>query len=850
MRRTASASSGRPRARGQGRRALRITGGVLLVVVLVAAGLATWTVRRPFPQLDGEAVLAVLDAPVDVARDELGVPSIRASSSRDLFRAQGYVHAQDRFWQMDVSRHTAAGRTAELFGAGQLPSDRFLRTMGWARVAEEEFELLSAESRQILTDYADGVNAYVAERPHRSLGLEYAVLGLSNRDYRPEPWEPVDSLAFLKLMAWDLRSNLDAELERGVLRETLTDEQIVELFPDADGAPTVVAGSGADGTGEAGAEAAQAAAEGAFGGVTEAVAAVDRLVGRPAGTDGIGSNSWVVSGDRTATGLPILANDPHQSIQMPSIWYQVALRCTQRTATCSDDVTGFSFAGVPGVVIGHNDRIAWGFTNMAPDVMDLYVERVDPEDPDRYEVDGETVPFMEVTEELLVAGGEAETLTVRSTRHGPVLTEVYDPIDGYAPQTVDGPYVVALRWTALDPGTTFEALPAMNRARDWESFRQAASLFEVPAQNLVYADTEGTIGYQAPGRIPIRSSGLGRIPAPGWDSSAEWTGYIPFDELPAVTDPAEGFIVTANNPVVGGEYPYLLTTDWDQGYRAARIREELGGSSGVTLQGTQALQGDDRDAAAAAVVPLLLDLASDDERLDTAREVFDGWEYGMAVDSAPAALWGATWSALLARTFHDELPESSWPGASSRWVTVVTRLLDEPDGSWWDDVRTTAVVETRDEVLEGAVADAVDELRDTRGDDPTEWRWGDLHAAEFRSSTLGESGVGPVEALFNRGGVRVGGGTSIVNATAWDPAAGYGVVALPSMRMVIDLGDLDQSLAIHSTGQSGHAFHPHYTSMMRRWAANQQRPLPWTPAAVDFATANTLQLVPEATAEE
>jgi len=839
--------------RGRGRRALRITGGVLLVVVLLAAGLATWTARRPFPQLDGEAVLAVLDAPVEVARDELGVPTIRASSSRDLFRAQGYVHAQDRFWQMDVFRHIAAGRTAELFGAAQLPSDRFLRTMGWARVAEEEIALLSAESQQILADYADGVNAYVVERPHRTLGLEYAVLGLTNPDYRPEPWEPVDSLAFLKLMAWDLRSNLDTELERGVLRETVTDEQLAELFPAADGAPTIVAGAGLPGEqSPAGAEAADAGAAGggAFAGVSDAVTAVDRLVGRPTGADGLGSNSWVVSGDRTATGLPILANDPHLAIQMPSIWYQVGLRCTQQTATCLDDVTGFSFAGVPGVVIGHNDRIAWGFSNMAPDVMDLYVERVDPDDPDRYEVDGETVPFTEVTEELLVAGGEAETLTVRSTRHGPVLTGVYEPVQDYAPQTVEGPYVVALQWTALEPGRTFEALPAINRAQDWESFRAAASLFEVPAQNLVYADTGGTIGYQAPGRIPVRSSGVGRIPAPGWDSSAEWTGFIPFEELPSVTDPAEGFIVAANNPVVGEGYPYLITTDWDQGQRAARIREELGGSSGVTLQGTQALQGDNRDAAAAAVVPVLLELAGEDERLVEARELLEGWRYDMGVDSAPAALWAATWRALLKRTFHDELPESSWPGASSRWVTVVTGLLDEPDSAWWDDIRTTAVLEQRDEVLEEAVVEAVDELRETRGDDPAEWRWGDLHTADFRSSTLGESGIAPVEALFNRDGVRLGGGTSIVNATAWDPAAGYGVAAVPSLRMIVDLGDLDRSLAIHTTGQSGHAFHPHYTSMLRRWAANQQRPMPWTDAAVDFATANTLSLVPESSAPE
>lgn len=784
-----------------------------------------------------------LHAPVEVYRDELGVPHVFASTSGDLFRAQGYVHAQDRFWQMDVWRHIGAGRTAELLGPAGLETDRFLRTLGWERIAREELALIDDETRDILKAYSEGVNAYIAERSAAELGLEYSVLGLQLPSYTPAPWEPVHALTFLKLMAWDLRSNLESEVQRGILSSTLSESQLAELYPPYPRDAPRVGAEPLAASQAAGADSAQAQV--ALSRVADRLAAVRAFTGpRP---DSIGSNSWVVSGDHTETGLPLLANDPHLSIQMPSIWYQVGLHCVERTPECPDEVAGFSFASVPGVIIGHNDRIAWGFTNLAADVMDLYVERVNPENPDQYEVNREWVD-MEVEEQTLkAADGTIETLRVRATRHGPVISDAFEPLDAYqSPEDLGAgdSFVIALRWTALDPGTTIDALPSLNRARDWDDFRTAASKFEVPAQNLVYADVEGNIGFQAPGRIPIRAAGDGRLPVPGWTDEREWTGFIPFGDLPSQLNPGHGRIVIANNPIAGTDYPYLLTTDWDYGYRAERIEQLLEqAGDGLTVDGMGAIQTDAHDGSADWLVPALLAVDSRDQDVVRAQELLRDWDGQADADSTGAAVYGAIWRHLLGQTFGDQMPDSVRPDGGSRWFEVVRRLLEEPDSLWWDNAGTPGV-EDRDDALGAAMATAIHELSERLGQDPGEWRWGDLHRATFRHGTLGESGIRVIEGRFNRGPYPVSGGSSIVNATAWNAGVGYDVTAVPSMRMVADLADLDGSRAIHTTGQSGHAYHQHYEDMIEPWRTGALHPMHWSREAVEDATSNHLRLLP------
>jgi penicillin amidase len=817
---------------------------ITLVVLVVVAGF--WSSRRPFPIVDGEITVPGLAARVDVIRDPQGVPHIYASTAADLFLAQGYVHAQDRFWQMDVWRHIGAGRLSEMFGEDQVETDVFLRTMGWDRLAADQLATASDEARAVLDAYTAGVNAYLRERSPSEIALEYTILELANHSYDPAPWTPVDTLTWGKVMAWDLRGNMDGEIDRALLLGRMTPDELQALYPPYPADHPVIATDGPARPGP-GITPPVVTSSLALADLRAGAERLDALTG--GGGDGIGSNSWVVSGALTDTGSPLLANDPHLGIQIPSIWYQVGLHCTPVTEDCPYDVAGFSFAGVPGVVIGHNRDIAWGLTNLGPDVMDLYVERVDPTNSDRYEVNGEFVP-MEVRREVIeVAGGDAVTIDVRATRHGPVVSGVYGRLDDFARESgldTPDPHVIALRWTALDAGPAIvEPLLALNMATNWNEFRAALELFEVPAQNVIYADRLGNIGYQTPGRIPIRAAGDGRLPVPGWTDDYEWTGFIPFAELPTVFNPPEGYIVTANNAVVDGRYPDLITYDWNYGHRARRIVDMIQATDSFDIETVAAMQNDTYNLNGEWLTPLLLDLdlRGAAPAAQEAQRVLATWSSFNEKDSAGAAIFEATWSELLDAAFSDDLPEGVSAPRGGRWYEAVLGLAAQPEHRLWDDAATPQR-ETRDDILRSALIAAVEYLDDRFGGEPIEWRWGDLHRATFENQTLGRSGIGIVEARLNRGPVRVGGGTDIVNATGWTPEEGFEVDWVPSMRMIVDVADWDRSITVHTTGQSGHAYHPHYTSMIQPWADGEYYPMRFSEAAVSRDSADLLQLVP------
>ncbi|KAF0107993.1 MAG: acyl-homoserine-lactone acylase [Anaerolineaceae bacterium] len=845
---------------GRGKRFLVRFVSALLIITIVLSAFGVVTARRSFPQVDGELTLAGLDGPVDVYRDSMGIPHIYATTLHDLFMAQGYVHAQERFWQMDFWRHVGSGRLSEMFGDSQVDTDAFLRTLGWAQVAEQELAASSPEDLAILAAYAEGVNAYLAEHSGTELSLEYGVLKLLNPDYQPEPWTPLHTMTWAKAMAWDLRGNMDAEIERAILLKSLKPEQVAELYPSypADH-PVIVPDIGGSAAANplyallATEELSAAAPDLEL--AAQKAAALDALLG-PSGT-GIGSNSWAVSGGLTATGTPLLANDPHLGIQMPSIWFQVGLHCRPKTEACPYEIAGFSFAGVPGVVIGHNDKIAWGFTNVGPDVMDLYIEKINPDNPNQYEVNGQWVDMDVRTETILVGGGDPVELTIRSTRHGPIISETFGALKDQVEDPTAAPfrdqagidlpehYAIALRWTALEPGHTFSAIWGFNKAQNWQEFRQAARGFTAPAQNLLYADVDGNIGYQMPGNIPIRASGDGTLPVPGWTDDYEWTGYVPFEELPYTLNPAEGYIVTANNQVNPPGYPYLITTDWDYGFRANRIVDMITSAPGpIDIAYIRQMQGDSYDANAATYVPLLMAVELNDPDLARTRGLLTGWDYQARMDSAPAALFEVFWKNLLADTFHDDLPEDYWPGGGSRWNEVMRNLSSQPNSAWWDDKTTADTVETRDDILAAAFAKAVAEITQLQGKNSSKWNWGGLHTATFRNGTLGESGIAPIEALFNRGPFRTAGGESIVNATGWTATDGYFVDWLPSMRMIVDLGDLRNSLTVHTTGESGHAYHPHYIDMADLWRNLQYYPMLWNEQAIISSAESHLILKP------
>jgi penicillin amidase len=824
-----------------------ITAAVVVILIVGVLAFASFSVRRAFPDVDGNLVVPGLVDDVGVVRDSVGVPTITASNPHDLFMAQGYVHAQERFWQMDFWRHIGAGRLAEMFGADQLETDLFLRTLGWEQLAAEQYAAAPPEHRAVLDAYAAGVNAYLAERSPAELSFEYTVLELLNRGYEVEAWTPVNTLTWGMVMAWDLGGNLRNEIDRAVLLGSLSPEQVAQLYPPypGDRNPYIVSPD----------PAALTAAAGTSTLARDALARIDtgldRITVLGGSSDaGIGSNSWVVSGARTTTGAPILANDPHLAIQMPSIWYQLALQCTPVSPDCPYQVTGFTFAGVPGVIIGHNADIAWGVTNLGPDVQDLYVERIDG---DRYEVNGEWQP-MEIRNEVIeVAGGDPVELEVRSTRHGPIISDVFEPLEDFGDVAggveVPDPYAVALRWTALDhnPGivTTFLGLA---KAENWADFREALAGFAVPAQNFVYADTKGNIGYQTPGNIPIRASGDGTVPVPGWTDEHEWTGFIPFEDLPSVSNPDSGYIVTANNAVVDDAYPYLITYDWNYGYRARRLVDLIdpidlvGATEATDLDDHAAIQFDASNLNAERTVPFLLDVDADGTA-EEMQSVLASWDLANKADSAGAAAFGTTWRRLLELTFHDDLPEDQWPAGGGRWFTVVGEMLDDPADPFWNDAGS-AETEHRDDILAAALEAASADLTDEFGADPDDWQWGDLHTATFENQTLGQSGIALVDDRFNRGRFPVSGGDDLVNATGWDPVEGFEVDWVPSMRMLVDLGDLSKSLTVHTTGQSGHVDHPHYDDLIPLWQSGRYYPMRWTAEQVATGAAEVQTLRP------
>lgn len=877
------------------RRFLRVLGWLLVTVVvlaLIAAGLGVWTVMRSFPQTTGALEVDGLQETVVVKRDGSGIPTLTAQTTDDLFFAQGFVHAQDRFWEMDFRRHVTAGRLSELFGESQVGTDKFLRTLGWHDIAQKEVDALPAETRGYYEAYAKGVNAYLAQRSGAELSLEYAVLGLQNADYSPEPWTPVDSVAWLKAMAWDLRTNIEEETARSLLTQELTPEQMTELYPEYpfDQHPVIVdhtwgalrpAGSDPTNLELANptvaaevAEAAVAVAEagagpsgsGALGELDAALANVDALITSQG--EGVGSNSWVVAGEHTATGKPLLANDPHLGAEMPSVWNQMQLRCATVSSACPFAVAGYSFSGLPGIVIGHNEQVAWGFTNLTTDVADLYIERIDGSD---YWQDGKRHPITTRTETLKVAGGDDIELDIRSTAHGPIVSGLTGDFTSIAEnprfgvrsgvaesgQSVDdaarslstdapsGDFAVSLRWTALEPGSTAEAIFDLNLAENFSDFRNAAVKFDVPAQNLIYADTDGNIGYQAPGRLPIRGAADGWLPQPGWDSAYDWRGYIPFASLPTSYNPESGYIVTANNAIASDAYPYFLSRDWDQGYRAARIVELLEAkiaAGGVTADDLRQIQMDQQMPAADALQRAFARTRSDRAEVEAALTTLAEWDGQNAKDSAAAAYGNVLWKRVI--TLMTGGTGTSIPlDDQSRFALFFEQQLEQPDSAWWQN--TAAGVNSRTALLSLAAEQAYDELVTLQGTDQAKWNWGDLHAITLTNGSFGSSGVAPIEWLFNRGPIRVGGGSGVVDATGWVlDGEGYATETVPSMRMIIDPSDWDASTWINLTGASGHAFHPHYVDQADDWANGVQRPWAFTPEAVDAAANETLTLTP------
>ena len=833
---------------------------VLALGSLSSVGIAT--VRRSFPETSGRLMVSGLKGQVEVLRDSFGVPQIYADNPEDLFLAQGYVQAQDRFFEMDFRRHLAAGRLSELFGKSQLESDTYIRTLGWRRVAEQELALLAPSTRRYLDAYAAGVNASIADRAAGDLSLEYSLLRLQGLDYSPQPWTAADSVSWLKVMAWNLGENLDEEAERAIITGKLGAGRAASLFPryplDDDFAPILRRGdvvgkafdpSASRGSGRplpAGLSVDQLRkATGAFESVAKINRSIPRLFGSGSGAGEIGSNSWAVAGSGTASGKAILSNDPHLPTSIPSVFAQVGLHCRTLSEACPFDVSGFSMASVPGVVIGKNTKIAWGLTTSYVDAQDLYLEDVQG---DTVLQGGKYVPLNVITEEIRVRGeDQPRSIRIRSSPHGPLLSDVDQRLQQVsASRTTPGtaPYAVALSWTALQPGRTMDALLALDQAQNFAEFRAATALLSAPSQNFIYADTAGNIGYQLAGAVPLRRKGNGTKPSPGWDPTYGWQGTIPFAKLPYVLNPPSGFIVAANQQVIGAQYPYPLGSTYSYGWRSQEIVDRLREAPPLTMDSAEQFFYDDTIRFAADLVPILLKIKVADPWVVEGQRTLVGWDYSASKDSAAAAYFNVVCHNILKFTFRDELPQELWPAGGDRWYAVLTMLMKQTQNPWWDDVTTKDKIETRDDILLAAMINARKEITSLMARDTDQWQWGKLHKVRLQNPTLGSSGIKPVEDLFNRGDYQVGGGPAVVNAMAYDDRSGYAVTDGPTMRMLIDLGDLDASRWVNQSGVSGHVFNRHYDDQTELWANQQLWPFVSTRGAVEARTETRQELLP------
>ena len=750
--------------------------------------------RTRLPQTQGSLGLQGLHGKVEVLRDRWGVPHIYAQNAEDGVFAQGLVHAQDRLWQMDFTRRVVAGRLCEVLGESALPFDRAMRTLGLRRVAEQEARQLDGRAGDLVAAYCAGANAWIERaRARGTLPVEFSLLG-----YQPEPWQPADVASWIKLMCWDLCANWESELVRAQIIQRVGPEKAAELELGFDKAWAAILDAG------------MALAGGASPDATR------RYTGAHAG-EGLGSNNWVVHGTRTASGMPLLANDMHLSLSNPAIWYENHLVGGEL------NVTGVSLPGAPLVVAGHNQHVAWAYTDGMADVQDLYEEhlRRAPGGGWEYEFQGQWLAAEVRQEQIQIKGGKQAVEEVVVTRHGPVINTLFKKAYPDLPP-------LALRWTTLEPERQMEAIYAMNTAPDCAAFHQALRSFTSPAQNTVFADTQGNIAYTLSGRVPIRASGDGSVPMPGWSGEAEWLGWIPFEEMPHLENPPRGFVATANNPVSRSLTPHLIGRDFLNSDRAARISEMLEANPRVDPAYFKRMQFDQVSWSARALAGALGQLECGDSELAEVAGQFRGWDGDLSADSALALILEATLRQGLGLVLEHRLGELGihvqgkgpfagfWGEHAWEWFIA---LLEQPDSDWFD----LGKAENRDDVLYLALRQALDALKASQGPDRASWRWGSLHRLTF-GHVLGAKK--PLDAVFNLGPFPIGGDGSTIWAThthLYDLETPS--VVGPPYRLIADLADLDHCLGILAPGQSGNLASPHYRDGIQPWFEGQYHPI-------------------------
>lgn len=784
-----------------------------LIIIIGFFSLAFyWTFYKPLPDYEKTVTIQGLTDEVDIHWDAFGVPHIYANNEEDLYYALGYVHAQDRLWQMTLSQVAAEGRFAEHFGGnGKLVElDTYHRTLGFWKFAQKlEQEVLNDEERAVLKSYADGVNAFI-DQNHNRLPVEFSMA-----EIQPIRWSPVRSLAINRMIGWQMNMSWWSEVTYGYLQSLLPPEKFEELqlsFPED--APTSLNDS----------ESMQSAA--ALMPMLENEIYLRKLM-EMEGTH-VGSNGWVVDGTKTETGFPLLAGDPHLGLFMPGFWYEVHLSLNGR------NVSGGTVPGMPVVIIGQNDHMAWTMTSMMSDDIDFFVEQVDPEDRGQYVADSLNDStavyenFIRQREIIKVKDGDEIPLEIRFTKHGPVISDIYPK------EELIENKVISIQWSGFEPTNEFRALYEINWAEDFQDFKDALPHYGIPGMNFIYGDVEGNIAMYSVAKLPVRS-GNPITMRQGWNPEHDWQSFIPFDEMPRVINPARGWIANANNKITTDSYPYYLATFWEPPSRIERIEQILTKNEILTPQIFAELQNDSYSEFAAKITPLLLDVLNNQEEYDFSMvaSYLENWNYQYEKSSTAASIFDVFMLKLSENTFVDDFGEAAYYNFihhESIPVRTLTGFLQN-NSSFFDNVETE-VVESREDLILRSMQDAVYFLSDSLGSEPFEWRWEQLHTITFEPPLFALAASEPdapnslsliVDNLLSKGPYAVESHGMSVNNGQYKWEEPFKMTLGPSMRRIVDLSDMSRAQTILPTGQSGNPLSRHYGDQIDMWLNGQLR---------------------------
>ena len=765
------------------------------IIILTISILSYRLLNKALPKTDGSLVLNILNQPVEVYRDEYGVPHIFAANESDLFRAAGFVTAQDRLWQMDLNRRVAKGELSEIFGEAAVEHDKFVRIWGFSRTAEKIVEILSPESREALKAYAEGVNAFIESYPEQ-LPIEFSLL-----KYKPEKWKIEDSIAFVRLMGWKLSFSWYTDLVLQELVAKLGEKKAREVFPDfpKDG-PFILPSSTRP-----------------FWTQTQnfinSGMQVQAFLGF--GSTHLGSNSWVVAGEKSACGKPLLANDPHLELRAPSVWYEMHLSGGEI------NVAGVSFPGVPGIVIGHNEHIAWGLTNGMIDDVDFYLEKINPDSTSQYLNGSRWENLESVIEQIIIKDAEPESLQIQFSRNGPIISEIH-------PMLESRDEAVALRWVGHEPSDELLAYLKIQKSKNWEEFTDALVYYKVPAQNFVFAAANGDIGYHLAGRIPLRNRTNGVLPHEGWKTRGQWLGQVPFEKLPNVLNPPENYIVTANNKMVDNRYPYYLSNLWEPSSRAARIHQLLSEKDKFSLDDFKLMQTDLVSFHAQNILPVVVKTmetaidSNSSEDLKTIYNLMKDWDGRESPKSVATSIFHAFFLRLTENTLKDEMGDQLFENYI-RFGNVPNRvmaaLLKKGSSEWFDDVNTPEV-ENMEDIMRRSLLDAGMQLKNLAGNIISNWAWGEIHTLTMRHP-LGRENL--LDIIFNIGPFPRGGSTMTLNNSEYQFDSPFEATLGASTRQLVDLCDLNHTLSVITTGQSGQRMSKHYKDQTPLWLEGRYR---------------------------